>query len=48
MSRIGDTGCFLKKVTFLSLPDTEETALKLRSVGEKLKRVKFEIPASGN
>ncbi|MTI82703.1 MAG: DUF4179 domain-containing protein [Firmicutes bacterium] len=36
------------KVTFHSLPDTEETALKLRSVGEKLERVKFKIPAAGN
>jgi len=36
------------KVTFHSLPDTEETALKLRSVGEKLERVKFKIPLTGN
>lgn len=32
------------KVTF-SLPDSDETALKLRSVGEKLPRLKFHIPA---
>ncbi len=31
------------KVTFHFLPDTEETALKLRSVGEKLERVEFKI-----
>jgi len=36
------------KVTFHSMPDTEKTALKLRSVGEKLERVKFKIPVSGN
>ena len=33
------------KVIF-PVPDTEEAALKLRSVGEKLQRVKFEIPAA--